>query len=128
MDNLVTYIAQWTALGAFVCIIIPKVRWKTQWKRRLFLFSCGPFVWLVLGIATFGVRFGMSIEDWAPSNTNTKRDDYLDGNTQADFDKVNTANADMQIEISELRIRLARLIKGVRRAQKGKVSVSDLKL
>jgi hypothetical protein len=57
-----------------------------------------------------------------------KRDDYLDGNTQADFDKVNTANADMQMEISELRTRLARLIKGVRRAQKGKVSVSDLKL
>lgn len=59
---------------------------------------------------------------------NTKRDDYLDGNTQADFDAVNNANANMQIEISELRLRLARLIKGVRRAQKGKVSVSDVKL
>ncbi len=43
-------------------------------------------------------------------------------------DKVNTANADMQAEINELRTRLARLIKGVRRARKGKVSVSDLKL
>jgi hypothetical protein len=57
-----------------------------------------------------------------------KRDDYLNSNTQADFDKVNTANADMQTEINELRTRLARLIKGVRRARKGKVSVSDLKL
>ena len=42
--------------------------------------------------------------------------------------KVNTANADMQAEINELRTRLARLIKGVRRARRGKVSVSDLKL
>ena len=59
---------------------------------------------------------------------NTKRDDYLDGNTQADFDAVNNANANMQMEIIKLRTRLARLIKAVRRAQKGKVSVGDIKL
>jgi len=127
LDNLITYIAQWAVSGAFALIIIPKIKWKTQWKRRLFLFACGPFVWFVLGIVAFGAKFGMPIEYWRwPYGP--KRDDYLDGNTQADFDAVNNANANMQMEISELRIRLARLIKAVRRARKGKVSVSDLKL
>lgn len=44
------------------------------------------------------------------------------------IDTDDKTNADMQAEINELRTRLARLIKGVRRARKGKVSVSDLKL
>ncbi len=62
------------------------------------------------------------------TDMNIKRDDYLDGNTQADFDAVNNANANMQMEIIELRARLARLIRAVRRAQKGKISVGDIKL
>ena len=52
----------------------------------------------------------------------------LDGNTQADFDAVNNGNANMQMEIIELRTRLAKLIKDVRRASKGKVCVSSIKL
>lgn len=128
MDNLLTYIAHWAAFGALALIILPKIRWKTQWKRRLFLFACGPIVWFVFGVVAFGTAFGMPIEYWEWPHTGTKRDDYLDGNTQADFDAVNNANANMQMEIIELRLRLARLIKGVRRAQKGKASISDLKL
>lgn len=126
MNDFITYFAPWAVTGAMACVIIPRIRWKTQWKRQLFLFACGPFVWFVLFLTTVGVKFGIPIEYWRGSST--KRDDYLDGNTQADFDKVNTANADMQVEISELRLRLARLIKDVRRAKKGKVCVSSLKL
>lgn len=116
MENLITYFAHWTLIGMFTCLVIPKIQWKTQWKRRLFLFACGPMVWLALLADRYHI-YG-SIDRARP----------LDGNTQADFDKVNTANADMQVEISELRTRLARIIRGVRRARKGKISVSGIEL
>lgn len=116
MDNLITYFAHWTLIGVMVCFVIPKIQWKTQWKRRLYFFACGPLVW----VALWANKYQIYGDD--------ERARPLDGNTQADFDAVNNANANMQMEISELRLRLARLIKDVRRANKGKVSVSDIEL
>jgi len=116
MENLITYFAHWTLAGVFACVIIPRIEWKTQWKRRLFIFACGPLVWVAVWASKYQIY-----EDIV-------RDRLLDGNTQADFDKVNTANADMQIEISELRDRLAKLIRSVRRARKGKIGVGDIEL
>lgn len=64
MDQLITYITQWALIGLLVCFIIPKIEWKTQWKKRLFIFACGPFVWMVLLVVTTSVKFGIPMEFW----------------------------------------------------------------
>ena len=60
----ITYFAQWAVIGAILMVVIPKIKWKRQLTRRLFIFAAGPFVWMVWGIVLLSTKFGMSIDDW----------------------------------------------------------------
>ena len=64
VDPVITYIAQWAVLGAIMCGLLPKFKWKRELTRRLYIFACGPFVWLVWGMVLLGTRFGIPMEYW----------------------------------------------------------------
>ncbi len=60
----ITYFAQWAVVGAIACYVIPKIQWKRELSRRLFIFACGPFIWVVWGMLLIGERFGIPMDSW----------------------------------------------------------------
>lgn len=55
--NIEEFMAAWAVIGMVVCVILPRIEWKTRLRRFLYIFLCGPFVWFIAIIVYYEERF-----------------------------------------------------------------------